>query len=48
MSFAALAHPAEGLCLNALLTLEVENSLICLAGPGIPSVRVGMAIYFAL
>jgi hypothetical protein len=28
MSFAALAHLAEGLCLRALLTLKVEKSLI--------------------
>jgi hypothetical protein len=28
MSFAAMTHLAEGLCLNALLMLEVENSLI--------------------
>jgi hypothetical protein len=27
MSFAALAHLAEGLCLRALLTLKVEKSL---------------------
>jgi hypothetical protein len=29
-SFAAVVHLAEGLCLNVLLTLKVENSLICL------------------
>jgi hypothetical protein len=28
MSFEALAHLAEGLCLRALLTLKVEKSLI--------------------
>jgi hypothetical protein len=28
--FAAMTHLAEGLFLNALLTLKVENSLICL------------------
>jgi hypothetical protein len=27
-----LTHLAEGLCLNALLTLTVENSVICLVG----------------
>jgi hypothetical protein len=32
MSFAALAHLTEGLCLKALLTLKVEKYLICLVG----------------
>jgi hypothetical protein len=32
MSFAAMAHLAEGLCLSALLTLKVEISFIFLAG----------------
>jgi hypothetical protein len=32
MSFAAMTHLAEGLRLNALLTLKAENSLICLVG----------------
>jgi hypothetical protein len=32
MSFAVMTHLAEGLCLNALLVLKVENSLICLVG----------------
>jgi hypothetical protein len=31
-SLAAMTHLAEGLCFNALLTLKVENSLICLVG----------------
>jgi hypothetical protein len=31
-SFSAMAHLAEGLCFNALITMEAENSLICLAG----------------
>jgi hypothetical protein len=38
MSLAAMAHLAEGLCLSALLTLKVENSLICLVGTRIPAV----------
>jgi hypothetical protein len=37
MSFAAMTHRAEGLCLNALLTLKVENSLICFGGTRIPT-----------
>jgi hypothetical protein len=40
ISFAAMAHLAEGLLLNALLTLEVENSLICLVGTRIPTVSM--------
>jgi hypothetical protein len=40
MSFAALAHLAEGLCLRALLTLKVEKSLICLTGTRIPTVSM--------
>jgi hypothetical protein len=28
MLFAAMTRPAEGLCLNALLTLKIENSLL--------------------
>jgi hypothetical protein len=40
MPFAAMTHPAEGLCLSALLTLKVENSLICLAGTRIPTVSM--------
>jgi hypothetical protein len=47
MSFSAMAHPAEGLYLNALLTQKVENSLICLVGTRIPTFSNGMAIYFA-
>jgi predicted nucleotidyltransferase len=31
-SLAAMTNLAEGLCSNALLTLKVENSLICLVG----------------
>jgi hypothetical protein len=37
-SLAAMTHMAEGLCFNALLTLKVENSLICLVGTLIPTV----------
>jgi hypothetical protein len=40
MSFAALAHLAEGLCLRALLTLKAEKSLICLVGTRIPTVSM--------
>jgi hypothetical protein len=36
-SLAAMTHLAEGLCFNALLTLKVENSLICLVGTRIPT-----------
>jgi hypothetical protein len=32
MTCAAMTHLAEGLCLNALLTLKVEILLICLVG----------------
>jgi hypothetical protein len=38
MPFTAMKHMAEGLCLNAVLMLKVENSLICLAGTGMPAV----------
>jgi hypothetical protein len=31
-SFTVVAHLTEGLSLNALLTLKVESSLICLVG----------------
>jgi predicted nucleotidyltransferase len=31
-SLTAMTNLAEGLCSNALLTLKVENSLICLVG----------------
>jgi hypothetical protein len=48
MSFAAMTHLVEGLCLNALLTLKVENALICLVGTRITSVHDGMTINFAL
>jgi hypothetical protein len=40
MSFPAVMNLAEGLCLNALLKLQVENSLICLAGTRIPTVAM--------
>jgi hypothetical protein len=40
MSFAAMTHPAEGLCLSALLTLKVENPLIFLVGTRITTVSV--------
>jgi hypothetical protein len=43
-SFAAMTHLAEGLCFNALLTLKVENSLICLVGTHIASVQDGRTI----
>jgi hypothetical protein len=50
-SFAAVARLAEGLCLNALLTLEVENSysssLPC-RYTNTNSVQNGTVIYFAL
>jgi hypothetical protein len=48
MSFAAMAHQDEGLCLRKLLTLKVENSRMYLVGTRIPSVHDGMAIYFDL
>jgi hypothetical protein len=40
ISFLAMTHLAEGLFLNALLTLKVENSLICLVGTRIPTVSM--------
>jgi hypothetical protein len=40
MSFAAVTHLTEGLCLNALLTVKAENSLICLVGTRIPTVAI--------
>jgi hypothetical protein len=36
-SFAAMAHLAEGVCINAILVLKVENSLICLVGTRTPT-----------
>jgi hypothetical protein len=51
MSFSAMTHIAEGLCLNALLTLKVENYLICLVGIRITSVHdeaPNYAIYCSL
>jgi hypothetical protein len=43
MSFAALAHLTEGLCLSALLTLKVEKSIICLVGTRI--IKFNLFIY---
>jgi hypothetical protein len=40
ISFVAMTHLAEGLCLKALLTLKVENFLICLVGTRIPTVSM--------
>jgi hypothetical protein len=40
ISFAAMTHLAEGLFLNALLTLKVENSLICFVGTRIPTLSM--------
>jgi hypothetical protein len=40
ISFVAMTHLAEGLFLNALLTPEVENSLVCLVGTRIPTVSM--------
>jgi hypothetical protein len=40
VSFAAMTHLAEGLCLNAVLTLKVENSLIFLVDTRIPTVSM--------
>jgi hypothetical protein len=37
-SLTAVTHLAEGLCFNALLTLKIENSLMCLVGTRIPTV----------
>jgi hypothetical protein len=37
-SFAAVTHLVEGLCLNALLTVEVGHSLVCLVGTRKPKV----------
>jgi hypothetical protein len=34
ISFAAMAHLAEGLCINTLLTMKVENSVICIVRGG--------------
>jgi hypothetical protein len=36
-SLAAMTHMVEGLCFNALLTLNVENSLFCTVGTRIPT-----------
>jgi hypothetical protein len=40
MSLAEMAHVAEGLCLNALLTQKAEISLISLVGTRIPTVSM--------
>jgi hypothetical protein len=49
MSSVAMTHITEGLCLNALFMLKVENSLICLVGTCIPTiVRDRMSIGFVL
>jgi hypothetical protein len=40
MSFVALTHLAEGLRIGAMLTLKVENSVICLARTRIPTVSM--------
>jgi hypothetical protein len=37
-SLAAMTRLAEGLCFNTMLTMKVENSLICLVGTRIPTV----------
>jgi hypothetical protein len=38
--FAAVTHLVEGLSLEALLTLKVETSLICLVGTRKPTVSI--------
>jgi hypothetical protein len=48
MSFAAMEHIAEELCLSALLMLKVENSLFCLVSIQTASVHNTMAVYFVL
>jgi hypothetical protein len=40
MLFAAVTHLVEGLNLETLLTLKVENSLICLVGTRRPTVSI--------
>jgi hypothetical protein len=40
MLSAAMKHLVEGLSLEVLLTLKVENSLICLVGTRRPTVSV--------
>jgi hypothetical protein len=37
ISFAAMMQLAEGLCINALLMVKVQNSLIYLLGTQIPT-----------
>jgi hypothetical protein len=46
MSFASVTHLAEGLCLNPLRMLQVENSFIYLAGTSYQHYRI--AVYFTL
>jgi hypothetical protein len=46
MSLAAPTYVAEGLCLSALLALNVQNFLICLVSMKL--LTVYMAFYFAL
>jgi hypothetical protein len=48
MTCAAVTHPTEGLCLNALLTVKVGNFLICLVGTNDNSVCDTTVIYYAL
>jgi hypothetical protein len=48
ISFAAMTHVAEGLFLNVLLTLKVENSIICPVHTNTNRVHDGVAINFAL
>lgn len=48
MSFAALAHLCDELSLSSLLTLNVENYLICLVGTNTTTVHDGMTVDFAL
>jgi hypothetical protein len=47
MSFAAMTHLPEGLCLNALLTLIVEDYRIFFVGTQIPTVSM-MELQFIL
>jgi hypothetical protein len=49
ISFAAMTHFAEGLCVNALLALKVENfSYLPCGHTNTNSVHDGMAINFTL
>jgi hypothetical protein len=40
MSFSAMMHLDEGLCLNAMPTLKLENTLILLVGTRISTVSM--------